>query len=195
MSKVKREVPRNWTVVEAVDAIVTNNDLNEIFDIGRKHPLALNLMARLAAKAGPEMEQLLSAFPEHITMRKIEGALKEMMESELAKEEVKEEKKEEKPEAKKEEKKETKKRGRRKTKKEEEPVEEVVDEEEVEEEVEEEEKDYSEMTAPQLYKLAKSRGLKVKARQKADYYVELLEEADSVGEVEEEEDEDDDWDI
>lgn len=57
-------------------------------------------------------------------------------------------------------------------------------------EEDEEENDYSEMSAKELYQECKSRGLDVKPKKSADYYIEMLEEDD---ELENEEDEEDEW--
>lgn len=51
-----------------------------------------------------------------------------------------------------------------------------------------EEKDYSEMTAKELYKLCEERDIEVEPKMKASYYIAKLEEADEEQEVE-----DDDW--
>lgn len=62
---------------------------------------------------------------------------------------------------------------------------------EEDEDAEEAEIPYEDMTAKELYRLCKARKISCKPRKKADYYIELLEEADY--EEEEEEDEDDAW--
>lgn len=178
---------KNWNVAEAAKMLAGEYNAADIQDMGRRFPLTLNLMARVAAKAGEDFDKLMEAFPEHITARKIESALKqavvEDVESMIDDEDV--------PAAvlKAEEKKVTKDKPAPKPKKAK-----LAKEEEIEEEVDE--NDYSSMTAPQLFKLAKERGLKPKARQKADHYVDMLlkDDAKDVDEVVEEDD-DDDWDI
>ena len=51
------------------------------------------------------------------------------------------------------------------------------------------------MTAPQLYKECKERGISVKPRQKAQVYVDLLIESDNAGGADDDNDDEDDWDI
>ena len=59
----------------------------------------------------------------------------------------------------------------------------------------EEEKDYSDMTAKELYKLCKEREIDVEPRKKADYYIDLLEQDDeeSDGWGDDDEDGEDEW--
>jgi hypothetical protein len=60
----------------------------------------------------------------------------------------------------------------------------------VEDETEAETEDYSEMTAMDLFKLCKKRGIKAEPKQKASVYIKLLEKAD---EAMNEPEDDDDW--
>jgi hypothetical protein len=71
------------------------------------------------------------------------------------------------------------------------------EDEEDEEEEDESEGDYDDMTPQELYKECKSRGLKVKPKMKAKYYIQLLEKDDEdiAEDDDDEEDEDEDeWD-
>lgn len=68
------------------------------------------------------------------------------------------------------------------------------EEDEDEEDDDEEENDYSEMSAKDLYLECIERGItKAKKKQKAEYYIDLLEADDLEDEDEDEEDEDDGW--
>ena len=67
--------------------------------------------------------------------------------------------------------------------------------EEAEDEGADEENPYAGMTAPQLYKECKERGIAVKPRQKAQVYVDLLIENDNAGDADDDNDDEDDWDI
>jgi len=67
--------------------------------------------------------------------------------------------------------------------------------EEAEDEGADEENPYAGMTAPQLYKECKERGISVKPRQKAQVYVDLLIENDNAGGADDDNDDEDDWDI
>jgi hypothetical protein len=53
---------------------------------------------------------------------------------------------------------------------------------------------YAGMTAPQLYKECKQRGITAKPRQKAQVYIDLLIENDNAG-ADDDNDDEDDWDI
>lgn len=154
----------NWTPKMAVEAI-KKNDKESIADIGKRFPLALAGLVLAAENEGACT--ILSAIPENITVRKIEAILKDGVDesdSEDTDTEV-EEKTEEKP-----------KDGRGRKPKE--KAEKVVDEDE---------------DPVALYKQCKKAGLKVKPKQKADYYKKQL----ATLEEPEEDDEDwgDDWDI
>lgn len=193
---------KTWTLAEAYAAI-QNDDKAAIMDFGGRFPLATH-----ALEKAQNANFLLDSIPDYMTMRKLEGALKDGVkavvddtddeamtpeEAKAAKEAAKEATAPKKKEAPKKEKK----------------AEKPVKKEEVEEEV-----DYSTMSAPELYKLCKQKGLKAEPKKKADYYIKLIEEAekepeedDSWDEEEEEapapkkktskktEDEEDDWDI
>lgn len=195
----------NWTLAGATKEILSGNK-EAIQDVGRRFPLTANAIASMGNNQGALT--LINAMPDYITARKIEAILKDgVQESDDVEEAIETEEedvKEEKP-AKKEkaEKKPAKKE------KEVEPEEETADDS----------VDYSKMTAVELFKLCKKRGIKVEPKQKADVYVKALkaadepEDADDWGEEEEEEkpvkkpskkaakpvkkeeEEDDDWDI
>lgn len=66
------------------------------------------------------------------------------------------------------------------------------EEEAAEEEADEDDSDidYEEMSAKELFNLCKKRGIEVKPKKVADYYINLLEEADEEDEWDDEEDED-----
>lgn len=59
---------------------------------------------------------------------------------------------------------------------------------------EEDTKDYSEMSAKELYKLCKERDIDVETRKPAKYYITKLEEADQEDDDWDDEEEDDEWD-
>lgn len=195
----------NWTLAGATKEILAGNK-EAIQDVGRRFPLTANAIASMGNNQGALT--LINAMPDYITARKIEAILKDGVQESDDVEEVieteEEDVKEEKP-AKKEkaEKKPAKKE------KEVEPKEETADDS----------VDYSKMTAVELFKLCKKRGIKVEPKQKADVYIKALkaadepEDTDDWGEDEEEEkpvkkpskkaakpvkkeeEEDDDWDI
>lgn len=178
---------KNWTMKEALEAVVTN-DKEGMQDLGRRFPLTAIALGK------GDITTIINALPDHITARKIESVLKDgIVEStdedvEDTEDEV-EEIKEEKP-AKKE--KAAKKEKPAKVKKEE-PIPEPIEEEEEEEE--EEESKYASMNAVELFKLCKKRGIKTEPKQKSEVYIKLLEADDNKVNGSDSDDDDDDWDI
>ena len=195
----------NWTLAEATKEILAGNK-EAIQDVGRRFPLTANAIASMGNNPGALT--LINAMPDYITARKIEAILKDgVQESDDVEEAIETEEddvKEEKP-AKKEK---TEKKPAKKEK-EVEPKEETADDS----------VDYSKMTAVELFKLCKKRGIKVEPKQKADVYIKALKAADEPEDeddwgkeeeeekpvkkpskkaakpVKKEEEEDDDWDI
>ena len=153
---------KNYTLAEAAKVIAEGKDYEALQDIGRRFPLTLAAIAKMGNNEGAI--ELINALPEHITARKIESILKDgVVETEVdtddddevkTPDEVKEEKKERKPRKKKEEVKE-------------------------ETETNTEDDEYSGMSAMELYKLCKKRGLKVEPKQKHDVYAKALRDDDA----------------
>jgi hypothetical protein len=155
----------NWKMNEVM-GLLKNGKIEDLQDVGKRFPLTM------MAVASGDLEKVLGAIPDYITVRKIESMLKGDV-SDAEDEEVADDVAEEAPKA------EKSKRGRKPKAK-------------VEEEVEEdEEQDYSEMQAVDLYKLCKKRGIKAEPKQKANAYIKLLKEADKA--MNEPEDDEDDW--
>lgn len=188
---------KTWTVNEAYNAIKAN-DVNGIADFGKRFPLATTALARAGVNEG--LDVLMSAMPDRVTMRILEMQLKEGVTEvaddteEVAEEKpVKAEKKEKKAaKAEKTEKPAKAAKAEKKApKKVEKPVEEEVEEDD---DVEDDTPDYSSMSAPELFKLCKKRGIKVEPKQKSSVYIKALEAADNGGD-DEDADDGDDWDI
>ena len=195
----------NWTLAGATKEILSGNK-EAIQDVGRRFPLTANAIASMGNNPGALT--LINAMPDYITARKIEAILKDgVQESDDVEEAIETEEedvKEEKPA-----KKEKAEKKPAKNEKEVKPEEETADDS----------VDYSKMTAVELFKLCKKRGIKVEPKQKADVYIKALkaadepEDTDDWSEEEEEEkpvkkpskkaakpakkeeEEDDDWDI
>lgn len=188
---------KTWTVNEAYNAIKAN-DVNGIADFGKRFPLATTALARSGVNDG--LDVLMGAMPDRVTMRILEMQLKEGV-SEVADDDeetaevenpVKAEKKEKKAvKAEKTEKKseDKPKRGRAAKK-----VEKDVEDDDVENETENDTPDYKSMSAPELFKLCKKRGIKVEPKQKSAVYIKALEAADN-GSDDADSDDDSDWDI
>lgn len=152
---------KNWKVGEAVKAIQAGNK-EDIMDIGRRFPLFANLAAQVN-EAGVAM---LDCVPDYCTARKIESVLKGDVQ-EVA-EDTEDEGVEEKAPAKaKAEKKAPAKKAPAKK--------------------EEEDDSLESKSAKELFEMCKEAGLKVKAKQDKQVYIDILNAAN-------ESDEEDDWD-
>lgn len=159
---------KNWTIKEAYDAIKAE-DKAAILDFGKRFPLATMAVARMQ-----QADLLVSGLPEHVTMRKVDSFLKDGVEP------YEEEGVEKKPEKKIPNRNPSGKRGR------------PAKVKEVEEEEAPEGNRYEGMSAVELFKECKKRGITVQPKQKSKVYIDLLLEEDK--KAESDEDETDDWD-
>lgn len=163
--KRRKIMARNYTLSEAVDIIVKGTDMEAITDIGRRFPVLAVKIAGLAAAAGEQFNDFASYIPEHVSANKVNGMIKKAIgEEDSGDADEEAAKKVEKPAAKKKK------------------AEEDADDEAGE-------VDYSSMTAPELFKECKKRGIKAELKKPAKYYIGLLKKADE----EAAEDSDDDW--
>lgn len=167
---------KNWTIAEAVVKI-KENDFASIKDIGGRFALFEHLCAKAIAGDGEAFVELMSHMPEHMTVGKIEKALKADIEGNDEEDDVNEENTEKAVEEK-------PKRGRGRKK--EEPVEEDNDDSS------EDEKSYEDMTAKELFNLCKERKIKAEPKQKPAVYIKLLKAADAKANTKANDD-DDDW--
>ena len=177
---------KNYTLSEAVAIIAEGKDLEAITDLGKKFPVLSIKIAKLTTMAKDEFVDFMSYMPEYLTIKKVNNAVKTTDETKEVESEETTESEEtvEEKEHKVEEPKEPKKRGRKpKQKVEAVPAEETHGEEK-----------YEEMTAPDLFKLCKSRGIKTMPKKPARFYIDLLEQDDKSKVVEEEVEPNDDWD-
>lgn len=208
---------KNYTLKEAVEIIAEGKDLEAIADLGKRFPILSIKIARLTAKAEKEIIDLMQYMPEYLTIKKVNNAVKivnepkaetedateaenKPVEEETAKEVEEPKEKENKPV-------EPKKRGRKpKAKAKAVPVEEPKAEVEGEAdeeptEAEETANNYEGKKAVDLFKLCKSRGLKVTTKKSAKYYIDVLKKDDEAKakaeakKAEEAEDDEDEWDI
>lgn len=209
---------KNYTLKEAVEIIAEGKDLDAIAELGKRFPVLSIKIARLTAKAEKEIVDFMQYMPEYLTIKKVNNAVKTVndskaeaedateaenkpVEEETAKEVEESEENENKPV-------EPKKRGRKpKAKVKAVPVEEPkaeVEEEADEEPTEAEEtvNNYEGKKAIDLFKLCKSRGLKVTTKKSAKYYIDVLKKddeekakAETEKAEEAEDDDDDDWNI
>lgn len=206
---------KNYTLKEAVEIIAEGKDLEAIADLGKRFPILSIKIARLTAKAEKEIIDFMQYMPEYLTIKKVNNAVKTVNDSkaedatEAENKPVKEEtaKEVEEPEEKENKPVEPKKRGRKpKAKVKAVPVEEpkAEAEDEADEEpteAEETANNYEGKKAVDLFKLCKSRGLKVTTKKSAKYYIDVLKKDDEAkaeakkAEEAEDDNDDDDWDI
>lgn len=203
---------QNWNVKQAYAAI-KNGEKDSMIDIGRRFPLAMAALIRIGESDA--IENLFNTFPDHLTMRKIENALREGVKVDDSDNEVEEEATV--PETEEIDyenmtgrklyellrdkglyKDCVKKMGNGKKQQ-------MIDyikkygldggseETEAEEEAEEEKLEgYEAMSAMELFKECKKRGIKIKPRQKAAVYVEALKK-DDTAKAETEEEAEESW--
>ena len=67
---------KNYTFAEAVNIINAGTDMESIADIGRRYPILLHKVTKVAAKAGEDFVDLMSYMPEHLTANKVNTAMK-----------------------------------------------------------------------------------------------------------------------
>lgn len=193
---------KNWTLKEAAEVIAAGENKEELQEICKRYPLTAVTIAKIGVNEG--FATLLTAMPDHVTMLKLERAFKEGVE------ETEEGDDEEQEEAGGEEKDLSEmttkqlialcvKRGIKANKYGKpkayyiELLEGGSDEADDEEEDEEQEEiNYKEMSAVELFKLCKKRGIKTEPKKKVADYVKLLEAADET-EAADDEDEEEDW--
>lgn len=209
---------QNWNVKQAYAAI-KNDEKDSMIDIGKRFPLAMAALIKVGESDA--IENLFNTFPDHLTMRKIENALREGVKVDDSDNEVEEEATA--PEAEEtEEIEETDykkmtgrqvyellrdkglykdcvaKMGGGNKKQMLEYIEKYgldggSEEAEAEEETEEEKPEgYEAMSAMELFKECKKRGIKIKPRQKAAVYVEALKK-DDAAKAESETEEEESW--
>ena len=210
---------QNWNLKQAYAAI-KNGEKDSMIDIGRRFPLAMAALIKVGES--DEIEALFNTFPDHLTMRKIENAFREGVKVDDSDNEVEEEatapEAEETEDAEEivDYKKMTgrqvyellrdkglykdcvAKMGGGNKKQMLEYIEKYgldggSEEAEAEEETEEEKTEgYEAMSAMELFKECKKRGIKIKPRQKAAVYVEALKK-DDAAKVESEAEEEESW--
>lgn len=207
---------KNWTLKEATEKIIIENDLAAMQELGSRFPLASIAIAKMGTNSDAMM--LFGAIPDIVTILKIEKALKEGVTADDAEDQEVEEIE---PKAAAVEKEEPEDNGvfsdmslkelialcdkhniavARAGKPKPYYIAKLTDagvlpEDEVELDAAEEQEEleiinYDRMTAVELYKLCKERKIEVKPKQKAVVYAELLKEYDAANENSD----DDGWD-
>jgi hypothetical protein len=170
---------KNWTMAEAMK-VISAADLNseEIADLYKRFPNVARLMTAIASGDTMAAKMLIGFLPEWATVGKLEKAIKNAGEADdnaeddvtSGDEEVEEETEEEEaPKPKK------KARKSKKAVKVEEPEDEENDDSDEEDS---ETTDYESMTAQELFKLCKEKGIAVKPKRSVKFYVEKLKAAE-----------------
>lgn len=67
---------KNYTFAEAVKIINAGTDMESIVDIGRRYPILLQKVTKVAAKAGEDFVDLMNYMPDYLTANKVNTALK-----------------------------------------------------------------------------------------------------------------------
>ena len=199
IKKEEKQMATNWSLFEGAKAIL-GGDNAAIAELGKRFPQTTVAIASMGNNEGAM--KIFGALPVHVTMRKVESVLKgEIVDSDEDSDDTEDEAPKakstrgRKPKAaKSDDDKKAAAKARRDARKAAKKAEEEVDEPDVDEETGE--VDYSAMTAVELFKECKKRGLAAKPKQKAADYIKLLKADDEGGEeVEEDTDaEDDGWD-
>ena len=71
---------KNYSLAEAVQVLLENEDTAAIADIGRRYPLLAVKITRVAVKAGEEFGDLMQFMPENLSANKINGTIKKALE-------------------------------------------------------------------------------------------------------------------
>lgn len=172
----------NYSFGKAVEVIAKGEDIEAIQDIGKRFPVLMCYVSKIVAKAGEDFVVFTSKLPEHLTALKVNSALKAGAAADVETEATEDGEPEKEPET---ESKPTKGRRGRPKKNVEEKTEEPSEEDTNVAE------GYKAMTAMELFKECKKRGIKTEPKQKASVYIKLLEADDAKQNASA--DEDDDW--
>lgn len=78
---------KNYTMKEAVEIINAGTDLESIADIGRRYPILLQKVTKVAAKAGEDFVDLMGYMPDYLTANKVNTAIKNALNGEESEDE------------------------------------------------------------------------------------------------------------
>lgn len=182
---------KNWTMAEAMKAI-TAADLNseEVADLYKRFPNVSRLMTAITSGNAMAATMLIGFLPEWATVGKLEKAIKNAGEADdNTEDDVTSDDEEAEEETEEEEAPKPKKKARKSKKaaKVEEPEDEGNDDSDEEES---ETTDYESMSAQELFKLCKEKGIAVKPKRSVKFYVEKLKAAED---VQDDDSDEEDW--
>lgn len=72
---------KNYNIAEATKLIVENEDAQQLTELGRRYPLLVGKLTRIAALAGEEIEDLMSFMPDNLSANKVNQAIRKALES------------------------------------------------------------------------------------------------------------------
>ena len=71
---------KNYSLTEAVQIIVENEDAAQITELGKRFPLLVSKITFIAAKAGKELNDLMQFMPENLSANKVNQSIKKALE-------------------------------------------------------------------------------------------------------------------
>lgn len=71
---------KNYSLTEAVQIIVENEDAAQLVELGRRFPLLVSKITRIAVKAGEELNDLMQFMPENLSANKVNQSIKKALE-------------------------------------------------------------------------------------------------------------------
>lgn len=71
---------KNYSLTEAVRIIVENEDAAALVELGKRFPLLVSKITRIAAKAGEELNELMQFMPENLTANKVNQSIRKALE-------------------------------------------------------------------------------------------------------------------
>lgn len=71
---------KNYSLNEAVQIIVENQDAESIVELGKRYPLLVSKITRVAVKAGEDFADLMGFMPENLSANKINQSIRKALE-------------------------------------------------------------------------------------------------------------------
>lgn len=78
--KEKKNMAKNYSLTEAVEIIVENEDAAQLVELGKRFPLLVSKITRIAVKAGEELNDLMQFMPENLSANKVNQSIKRTLE-------------------------------------------------------------------------------------------------------------------
>lgn len=71
---------KNYSLTEAVQIVVENEDAAQLVELGKRFPLLVSKITRIAVKAGEEFNDLMQFMPENLSANKVNQSIKKALE-------------------------------------------------------------------------------------------------------------------